>query len=384
MSECERGHDERIAELERQLQAEDERLERILAASTTAELLRATEEPGAPRGTAAQPAFRAGFVVVALVLGALVLLVWLATLAAAPAPPPAVAPAPVVPPPPMPQPSPVTRRNATVAAAIPSLNGQPQVFLMPARGGHARRLNPDPTRNMAISTEWRPDGKALAVATGNRLLELGVSMSGPLRGQPVWRKRRPIASMPLVRATYSPDGSRLGFVTSDGNVWTSNPQTQALAQLTHDGGFDGSVDWSPSGRAIAATRGGRLLVLVDGSARRSIPFSRDATWPRWSPSGRAISFSGFGEDGYMHVFLTDPFGDRVRQLPIGPAPSAEADWSPDGRQLVYAKLIGDEWDLFVCDLRTYRERRLTATKLDESGPAWSPDGRWIAFVRNAT
>src|SRR5437764_649673 len=106
MSERERGHDERIAELERQLQAKDERLERILAASTTAELLRAAEEPGTPRGAAAQPAVRDGFVVVALVLAALVLLVWRATLAAAPAPPAVVAPAPVVPPPPIPKPSP--------------------------------------------------------------------------------------------------------------------------------------------------------------------------------------------------------------------------------------------------------------------------------------
>jgi hypothetical protein len=374
-----RGSEQRVTELERKLVAEDERLERILAARTMGELLDA-EHDGAPQAAdAAGPAVRTVVVIAMLVLAALALAVWYATRApthrfASPSPPaPKTAPVPV------------GRSAATpTASAMPSINGQPQVFVVAATGGTPRGLNPDPDSTPTIAPAWKPDGSALAVSTGAGLLEVGTARGGPLRGQPVWRKRRPIASAPsLLSATYSPSGSALAFVGSDGNVWTTTPATQTLAQLTHDGGFDGYVDWSPSGLSLVATQRGRLVVLLDGGARRSLENQRDAIWPRWSPTGRAIVFTGFGLDGFVHVFVTDPYGDRIRRLPIGRAASAEAAWSPDGRRLVYAKVVGAEWDLFVYDLRTHRERRLTATNLDESSPAWSPDGRWIAFVRNS-
>jgi Tol biopolymer transport system component len=382
MSRKRRGNEQRIAELERKLVAEDERLERILAARTRDELLDAEHEPALEATVAARPAVRPGFVIVALALAALTLIVWHATLAASRAPTPTHRF--VSPPGPQAAPVPSGRSATAVAPAMPSITGQPQVFVMPASGGRARELNPDADSSPTIAPEWKPDGTALAVSTGAALLEVGVARGGPLRGQPVWRKRRPIASAPsFLSARYAPSGRSLAFVASDGNVWTTTPKTQALAQLTHDGGFDGYVDWSPSGLSLVASQRGRLVVLLDGGARRRIETQRDATWPRWSPTGRAIAFTGFGLDGWVHVFVTDPYGDRIRKLAIGHAASAEAAWSPDGRRLVYSKVVGAEWDLFAYDLRTHRERRLTATKGDESAAAWSPDGRWIAFVRNS-
>jgi Tol biopolymer transport system component len=60
------------------------------------------------------------------------------------------------------------------------------------------------------------------------------------------------------------------------------------------------------------------------------------------------------------------------------------DWSPDARHLVYER----EGDLWVLDVQTRRERRLTTTPgRSEENPVWSPNGRSIAFdagSRNAS
>ncbi|MGH8204304.1 MAG: TolB family protein, partial [Steroidobacteraceae bacterium] len=80
-----------------------------------------------------------------------------------------------------------------------------------------------------------------------------------------------------------------------------------------------------------------------------------------------------------------------------PAPlTAEAMWelkrvgapaiSPDGKLAVYEVKHYDvendkgEADLFMVPTTGGKPRRLTSSKGNESEPAWSPDGRWIAFV----
>jgi dipeptidyl aminopeptidase/acylaminoacyl peptidase len=54
----------------------------------------------------------------------------------------------------------------------------------------------------------------------------------------------------------------------------------------------------------------------------------------------------------------------------------KSSWSPDGRQLVHG--TGQGGGLEVLDLRTHQTTVLIANAKD---PAWSPDGRWIAFIR---
>ena len=54
----------------------------------------------------------------------------------------------------------------------------------------------------------------------------------------------------------------------------------------------------------------------------------------------------------------------------------KASWSPDGRQLVHGTGLGG--GLEVLDLSTHQTKPLVANAKD---PAWSPDGRWIAFIR---
>ena len=55
-------------------------------------------------------------------------------------------------------------------------------------------------------------------------------------------------------------------------------------------------------------------------------------------------------------------------------------WSPDGRSIVFSGERNGNYDLYVIDVQTGKERRLTRDPRYELSPAWSPDGSLIAFV----
>lgn len=61
------------------------------------------------------------------------------------------------------------------------------------------------------------------------------------------------------------------------------------------------------------------------------------------------------------------------------AAGSDPDWSPDGRQLVYVRSLGDGADLWLMDARGRNKRPLLRTPGAESDPSWSPDGKRIAY-----
>ena len=97
--------------------------------------------------------------------------------------------------------------------------------------------------------------------------------------------------------------------------------------------------------------------------------------PVISPDGRAVAFSALGDLWLMPVGGTPENLTKSRFLDTEPA------WSPDGAQLAWASDKGGTLlDLWVRDVRTGEERRLTALPTSAMSPAWSPDGKRIAFL----
>lgn len=107
---------------------------------------------------------------------------------------------------------------------------------------------------------------------------------------------------------------------------------------------------------------------------------------RPSPDGAKIAFDS-DRDGTRAVFVADADGANVRRI-SGDGFAAMASWSPDGHRLVYVKAEPDNpdvWNLWIADLGTGAEQRLTDYPTGESwGASWFPDGRHIAFGRANT
>ena len=85
-------------------------------------------------------------------------------------------------------------------------------------------------------------------------------------------------------------------------------------------------------------------------------------------------------DGGRQVRLTEEAGDA--SSPRGLFFQMEPAWSPDGRRIAFASKRGGTFDIYVMNADGTGTTRLTSTKEDDSHPTWSGDGQRIAFARS--
>jgi Tol biopolymer transport system component len=97
-------------------------------------------------------------------------------------------------------------------------------------------------------------------------------------------------------------------------------------------------------------------------------------------AGRRLAQSGSSSAGAV----TPGRERRLSQLTVADGVEEWPAWSPDGSRLIYAAEANGFRQLFVRTLATGEERRLTRSSRDDIQPAWSADGRHLAFVRANT
>jgi Tol biopolymer transport system component len=232
-------------------------------------------------------------------------------------------------------------------------------------------------------SEWEGKEEIYVMdSDGSDAQRLTATKTGTGSWQPVW----------------SPDGKTTAFGSDrDGNneIYVMNADGSNIRRLTHTPDGEEMPNWSPDGKQIVfvlkpTTSGseGLYVVNADGSNVHRLANYEYVyvNRPVWSPDGGKIAFSAGVQfpDGEWesNIYVIDADGSNVQRLTQHAGSNIQADWSPDGKQLVFDSTRNGSWEIFVMDADGSNVQRLTHNDKVDARPVWSPDGQRIVFHSN--
>jgi len=212
-----------------------------------------------------------------------------------------------------------------------------------------------------------PKGHLGSLTANARWISVGATLLVLLAGVGIWRFSRnraeaplpPIEVVPLVGLTdlefkpaFSPDGNQVAF--------------------------------SIAGPEIS----GIYTTVVGGEKSLRLTSNSDDCCPRWSPDGRQVAFFRTSHEG-IAIYVIPAFGGTEHRIYSGPAGffHRALDWSPDAKVLAFTETGADKAHSWIAlfSLADSSTRPLTSppSQSFDYGPAFSPDGVTVAFVRGS-
>jgi TolB protein len=192
---------------------------------------------------------------------------------------------------------------------------------------------------------------------------------------------------------WSPDGTKLtytSFETGKAEIYVYNLLTKKKLRMTRSSGNNSGSSWNPDMRTIAfsGSQNGKTAIYtmrsLDGGGRTMlIGQSGLEVEPSFSPDGRFLAYAS-GRFGNPHIFVREmSTGKDTRITSVGWYNSSPA-WRPDGLKLAFAGYDReiDRYDVFLVNPDGTHIERLTLDQGDNEKPTWSPDGRYIIFQSN--
>jgi Tol biopolymer transport system component len=220
-----------------------------------------------------------------------------------------------------------------------------------------------------------PTGRQIAFVNKGRVWVVGVDGRG---------LRRLTPGPSDLDFVWSPNGRLLAFVRDGRGIWVVGRDGRGLRRVTA-GDDDNSPEWSGNGKALlfafcrsdCDADAGIAVQPLHG--KRRVLALGDVDFPRWSPGGRWIAYTRYVQDfDRDDLWFVRPDGKGRHR--VARDVSADYDWLPDGRRLVYAGCGG--FCIVGFDGGASGAIRLNGLRVGDSF-AWSPDARELFFAARA-
>src|SRR3989442_4357628 len=304
--------------------------------------------------------------------------------------------------------SPDTRRVAFVVTTVVEDKDRRhnEIWMAPADGsgeaggGPAFRYTSPSTE--ASNPNWSPDGSLLAVSSKREgsdddIWFLRTAAPGGEAFQIKGVHAMPVFSLDGQWLAYTWRGDEPDSVKKE--TWRTRVSPAAITRGPDPKRFDGRVYTSipivGDERGYLPPRETRrpshlyLVPLAGGTPRPLTSGDLSQTSPAWSPDGKTIAFEQDStenqevkDDNWPALFLLNVAAGTTRALPTGFPQSSSPAWSPDGKTIAFvcSKGRGLENDICTIPATGGIARNLTAEwSLDPNDPTWSADGKTIYF-----
>src|ERR1700730_294970 len=277
-------------------------------------------------------------------------------------------------------------------------DGNADVFVMAAEGGEPRRLTWHPGPDVALG--WTPDGKRVLFSSSresyadfNRLYTVAVE-GGPAEVLPMWRGED---------AWYSPDGARLAYVPNlkwqtswkryrggqTTPIYIVRLSDLAMEKVPRENSNDSHPVWFGDSVFFLSDRNGAVTLFSYDTKTKTVKQvieNKGLDLKSVSAGPDALVFEQFGG-----IFLFDAASGKATRVAIhisGDLPATRPHYekvaekiqnagiSPTGARAVFEA----RGEILTVPAEKGDVRDLTrTTAVAERDPAWSPDGKWIAY-----
>jgi TolB protein len=191
---------------------------------------------------------------------------------------------------------------------------------------------------------------------------------------------------------WSPSGGQIAytsFMRNNPDLYVAAASGGRPKKLSGQPGMNTGAAWSPDASKIAVTlsKDGNPEIYVvsasDGSIIKRITNDKAIdTSPAWSPDGSQLAFVS-DRNGGPQIFVVPAAGGPARQVSFNGSYNTTPAWSPKpGAHIIaYTTRDGGSYDIVTLDLDSKATTRITQNEGSNEEPAYSPNGRAIAFAR---